>query len=176
MKMNTKLSKIVWTNTSKTATTIEIQRSAGADNNFAKVGTDVAVTTSSFQNTALNPGTAYNYRIRYNSPNGTSDWSNIATATTVVISANENTDLAKQITLYPVPTENTLYIKPTGNVLGKVSTKIVNISGATLLSQEFNGLIEGKTEQINVSGLSSGMYFLEISTKKGSATKKFLKR
>lgn len=167
---------LAWTNTSKTATTIEIQRSAGADNNFAKVGTDVAVTTSSFQNTPLNPGTAYNYRIRYNSPNGTSDWSNIATATTVVISANEDSDLAKQITLYPVPTENTLYIKPTGSVLGKVSTKIVNISGATLLSQEFNGLIEGKTEQINVSGLSSGMYFLEISTKKGSATKKFLKR
>ncbi len=167
---------LAWINTSKTATTIEIQRSAGADNNFAKIGGDVAITTNSFQNTALNAGTAYNYRVRYNSPNGTSDWSNVASATTVVISANEDSDLAKQITLHPVPTENTLYIKPTGSILGKVSTKIVNLTGATLISQEFNGLIEGKTEQINVTNLSSGMYFLEITTKKGSATKKFLKR
>jgi hypothetical protein len=167
---------LAWTNTSKTATTIEVQRTTGADNNFVKLGSDLAVTLNSFQNTALTPGTAYNYRIRYASPNGFSDWSNTASANTFVISANEDSDLAKQILLYPVPSENTLYIKPSNTIIGKVSTKIVNITGATLLTQDFNGFVEGKTEQINVSNLSSGMYFLEISTKKGSATKKFLKK
>ncbi len=167
---------LAWTNTSKTATTIEVQRTTGADNNFVKLGSDLAVTLNSYQNTGLAPGTAFNYRIRYSSPNGFSDWSNVASGSTFVISANEDSDLAKQISLYPVPTENALYIKPGSTINGKVSTKIVNITGSTLITQDFNGFVEGKTEQINVTNLSSGIYFLEISTKKGSATKKFLKK
>ena len=166
---------LAWTNTSKIANGIEIQRASGADNNFTEIA-KAAVATNSYQNTPLTPATSYKYRVRYASPNGFSDWSNVADATTLIISANENTELAKQISLYPVPTDNTLYIKPTGNVLGKVATRIINASGATLISHDFNGLIEGKTEQINVSGLSSGLYFLELSTAKGSATKKFMKR
>lgn len=166
---------LAWTNTSKIANGIEIQRASGADNNFAEIA-KAAVASTSYQNTALTPATAYKYRIRYTSPNGNSDWSNVAEASTLVISANENTELAKQITLYPVPTDNFLYVKPTGNVLGKVATRIINAAGATLISQDFNGLVEGKTEQINVSGLGSGIYFLELSSAKGSATKKFMKR
>ncbi|MES2798183.1 MAG: fibronectin type III domain-containing protein [Bacteroidota bacterium] len=166
---------LAWTNTSKTANGIEIQRASGADNNFVKIG-DAAIALTSYQNTALTPATSYKYRIRYTSPNGTSDWSNIAEATTLVISANEDSELSKQIELYPVPTENTLYIKPSGTILGKVSTRIVSLSGASLITQEFNGLSESKIEQINVSRLGTGIYFLQISTKNGSATKKFMKQ
>jgi Secretion system C-terminal sorting domain/Fibronectin type III domain len=166
---------LAWTNTSKTANGIEIQRAAGADNNFVEIN-KAAVSATSYQNVGLTPATSYKYRLRYTSPNGNSDWSNVAEATTLVISANEDNAIAKQITLYPVPSDNTLFIKPSGSILGKISTKIVNASGATLISQDFNGFVDGKTEQINVSNLNTGIYFLEISTVKGSATKKFMKR
>jgi hypothetical protein len=166
-----------WKNTSKTATSIEIQRASSADNSFTKLGTDVANTVSTFQNTGLTPSTGYKYRIRYNSPNGVSEWSNVADGTTFVITANEDNTIAKQIVLYPVPTDKVLYVKTSSSILGKVSTKIINASGNIVITQDFNnGMVEGKTEQINVSDLSSGIYFLEVSTKKGTATKKFLKR
>lgn len=169
--------ELAWTNTSKTANGIEIQRAAGADNNFAAItGAVLGATTASYINTGLTPATSYKYRVRYTSPSGNSDWSNVAEATTLVISANEDNAIAKQITLYPVPSENTLFIKPSGSILGKISTKIVNASGSTLITQDFNGFVDGKTEQINVSNLNTGIYFLEISTVKGSATKKFMKR
>jgi Secretion system C-terminal sorting domain/Fibronectin type III domain len=166
---------LAWTNNTKTGTTIEVQRASGADNNFTKLG-DLAINLNTYQSTGLTPATSYKYRIRYASPNGFSDWSNIAEATTLVISASEDGSLGSQVALYPVPTQNYLYLKPAVSILGKVNTKIVNIAGAAVQSQVFNGLIEGKTEQINVSNIGSGIYFLEVSTQKGSFTKKFIKQ
>jgi Secretion system C-terminal sorting domain/Fibronectin type III domain len=166
---------LAWTNTSKTANTIEIQRASGTDNNFTKLA-DVAVNLATYQSIGLTPATSYKYRIRYGSVNGFSDWSNVADATTLVISANENNELAKQVSLYPVPTQNTLYIKPAVSILGKVHTKVVTITGAELMNQDFNGFIEGKTETINVSNIGTGIYFLEVSTQKGSFSKKFIKQ
>ena len=166
---------LAWTNTSKTANTIEVQRASGNDNNFTKLA-DVAVNLSAYQSIGLSPATNYKYRIRYGSVNGFSDWSNVADATTLVISANEDPEMAKQISLYPVPTQNTLYIKPAVSIIGKVHTKIFNISGSEVINQDFNGFIEGKIETINVSTIGTGIYFLEVSTQKGAFTKKFMKQ
>ncbi len=167
---------LTWVNVSKTATGIEIQRASGADNNFVKIGNDQVATLTAYSDNGLTPATNYKYRIRAKGPNGLSDWSNVADATTLVIAANEDETLGKNVSLFPVPTQNTLFIKSAINILGKVNAKIFNSTGSELLSHEFNGLFEGKTEQMNVSTLGTGIYFLEVATQKGRFTKKFMKQ
>jgi hypothetical protein len=166
---------LAWSNTSKTTTGVEIQRATGSDNNFVKVQ-DAAANATSFQNTGLTAGTLYKYRVRNTSPSGFSEWSNVADANTLVITAIEDESLDKAIVLYPVPTQKTLYVKSSANVLGKINAKIVNAQGKQYITQEFNGLTDGKTEQINVQALPGGYYFLELYTKKGRTVKKFLKQ
>lgn len=166
---------LTWTNTAKTASGIEIQKAANTDNNYAKDG-DTPATTNAYSSKGLNAATNYKYRVRYNSPSGVSDWSNIADATTLVISANEDNVLNNQITLSPIPASDFVTIKSEIAIAGKIEATIVNANGRTVSANTFNGLNIGKIETINIQKLSQGIYFLEVKTNKGTVTKKFMKQ
>ncbi len=166
---------LTWTNTAKTASGIEIQKAANTDNNYTKDG-DTPATTNAYSSKGLNAATNYKYRVRYNSPSGVSDWSNIADATTILISANEDNVLNNQIMLSPVPATDFVTIKSEIAIAGKVEATIVNANGKTVSASTFNGLNIGKIETINIQKLSQGIYFLEVKTNKGTVTKKFMKQ
>lgn len=81
----------------------------------------------------------------------------------VGISKFENTD----IEIYPNPTTNTLKIANDKLQINK--TEIIDLSGKVIY--QFNN---GKNE-INVSMLPQGVYFVKLETNKGVVTKKFVK-
>jgi hypothetical protein len=72
------------------------------------------------------------------------------------------------ISLYPNPTSHQLTITTNQLTINKVS--ITDITGKTIQT------IKSNTNVIDVSDLSNGVYFINISTEKGSITKKFLKQ
>ncbi len=71
---------LAWTDNSSNEATFRIERSTDGTN-FVEI-TTTAPGATSFQNTGLNPGLTYYYRVRASNANGDSGYSNIASATT----------------------------------------------------------------------------------------------
>jgi hypothetical protein len=73
------------------------------------------------------------------------------------------------LTVYPNPTNGVLFVETHGRAsLSNQTYRITNLMGQTVLS----GSITAETQQIDVSGLPKGMYFISI----GSETRKFVVR
>ena len=79
----------------------------------------------------------------------------------------ENLKSALQPTIYPNPVKNILIIE--SGALKVEVVRIVDLSGKTIY--QFN---ETKN-QINVSALLPGFYFVKLETDKGIVTEKFIK-
>ncbi|MFZ4544304.1 MAG: BACON domain-containing protein [Saprospiraceae bacterium] len=82
-------------------------------------------------------------------------------------------DYADDYSFYPNPTLDKLYIKDVNNLLYGSSASILDVSGKVI----FNTLLQNNQSEIDVSGLQSGFYFLQIRNP-GSQTiefKKFIK-
>ena len=74
---------------------------------------------------------------------------------------------AGTLTIYPNPTNGVLFVQTLhATSLPDQTYRITNLMGQTVLS----GSITAETQQIDVSGLSEGMYFMTI----GSETRKFV--
>jgi len=71
--------------------------------------------------------------------------------------------------IYPNPVSKILFISLENTVIQKVA--VYNISGQIVLKQ--NNI---QNNSIDVSGLSRGMYFLELSSETGKTVKKFIKK
>lgn len=80
----------------------------------------------------------------------------------------ENTAL-NGVNAYPNPFENTFIVDLTAT--GVAMVRITNSLGQMVFEQEMN---EGRTE-ISTSHLSTGVYFLEVSSEKGTTVIKVIK-
>lgn len=78
---------------------------------------------------------------------------------------NENTG----IRLFPNPVQQYLNITSPEEM---VSVQIINTVGQTV----FTSTVNGKATQINTQNLESGLYIIQIQTKNGFETKKFMKK
>jgi len=77
--------------------------------------------------------------------------------------------LATQIMLYPNPVQNTLYFENSSNFT--INTiKVFDILGKLVLVEN------NKDNQLDVSKLESGLFFVLITTANGSLIKKFIKK
>ncbi len=72
------------------------------------------------------------------------------------------------IKIYPNPTEGLLYIDA-NNTESIVSATIFDILGKKVLQ------LDGNTEQVDISNLQNGMYFLRIANMSGEVVKKIIK-
>lgn len=72
---------------------------------------------------------------------------------------------ASQVTVYPNPVDNILYIKN--------NSPIKSVTLYSLLGQE---ILQSKEAEINVSQVSKGMYLLQIETSEGMETKRIIKK
>ena len=72
-----------------------------------------------------------------------------------------------ELSIYPNPTNNTLFIN---NLPENSKIKVFDIFGKEVLNQE------NINNQIDVSGLQIGIYFMKIENKKGIFTEKFVKQ
>jgi hypothetical protein len=79
---------------------------------------------------------------------------------------NETEPTEGNITLYPNPATTTLTIVGISNI---TKAEIYDISGKLLLSKQLN------TNQLDISTLAKGLYFIKLSTAEGSVVRKFVK-
>ena len=86
-----------------------------------------------------------------------------------VMALDENNVL--EIKVYPNPTNGVLFVQTLRATSLPTETEycIINLTGQILL----RGNITDGTQQIDVSGLAEGMYFVRIQNEKGTITKKF---
>jgi hypothetical protein len=120
--------------------------------------------------------TKYKYRIRYTSPSGFSAWSNIADASTLTITAAEDEIALNKIVISPNPSDRFIFLQPTVSIIGKVQVKIMTDTGLNVYTESYNGMYESRPEKIDISNFIAGVYFVEISTKKGKVIKKVIKQ
>ena len=78
---------------------------------------------------------------------------------------------AMEIKVYPNPTNGILFVETVCTPSLPEATKyiITNVTGQTLLS----GRITNEIQQIDVTGLVEGMYFVRIQSDEGCFMKKF---
>ncbi len=95
---------------------------------------------------------------------------------TIPLEINTNStsdfDLKNNVFLYPNPVSNTIIVQVT-NGLSTQSITIYNALGQLIKTVTDNNI--NISPSIDVSGLKSGMYFMEINSTKGKVTKIFVK-
>ncbi|HEX8269655.1 MAG TPA: T9SS type A sorting domain-containing protein [Flavobacterium sp.] len=84
--------------------------------------------------------------------------------------AVETPVMATEFSVYPNPADNVLQISSQNSAIKGIS--IVDLNGRTVNQQAFDLSTE---VEMNVSGLSKGMYILNVDSDQGSSTHKFLK-
>ncbi|CAM4371296.1 M28 family peptidase [Flavobacterium terrigena] len=94
-----------------------------------------------------------------------------AVANTSVMS-NETFNSDNQVTVYPNPAKNNLFINKGTLDAKNYTVKIVDINGKTVSEKEFNN--SQLTEQFPVSQLSSGIYMCVVSTESKQIFKKII--
>jgi len=86
---------------------------------------------------------------------------------TVYLGVEDFEAIANQISVYPNPVKNNLYIDVSG------SLDIKNMELYNILGREIE-TYSNSFEAINVNGLSNGVYFLKLNTNKGVVQKKII--
>ncbi len=84
----------------------------------------------------------------------------------IELSISENKAVAFKI--YPNPVSETLFITSENNTIEKLN--VYSINGKLILSEKED------TNQLDVSALSKGLYFVEITSENGVAVQKFVKQ
>jgi hypothetical protein len=94
---------------------------------------------------------------------------NITVTATVPLSGDEF--FSTKLNAYPNPVKNSVTISSSDNIL-LTEVSINDINGRTVKTMKVNNLTE---VQLDVNELSSGLYFMNITTDSGIAVKKFIK-
>jgi len=79
------------------------------------------------------------------------------------------------INIYPNPVSDNMNVSLKVNKSTNVTMTIVNLVGATVMSQQFVSE-RGTAKEINVSSLSTGIYLAKFETAKGTYTQKIMKQ
>ena len=102
------------------------------------------------------------------------DVSGNESSTSVIVTVTQNSlstdsfELEKLVTIYPNPVERTLTIQKEQN-LTITKIKIFSVNGKEVFSSNYF------QKSIHLNNLSSGIYFLKLTTEKGLLIKKFVK-
>ncbi len=89
---------------------------------------------------------------------------------TSALGVNEN-EISDKIAVYPNPVNDVLNVS-NNNLYEIKSLNITDVNGRTIKKLELSNVTE---THVNVSQLTSGVYFINIETNNGSITKKFIK-
>ncbi len=87
-------------------------------------------------------------------------------------SASVDDHLSQQFAMYPNPTTGIVNITNNENVLVS-QVNVTDLNGRVVKTVKFDNVSEA---QVDISGLSAGMYIMNITTNQGIATKKVVKK
>ena len=144
---------------------------------YRTVGSALSYGTSnvpSYEITGLEPATTYEFQVQSVCDTSTSEWTEVATATTTTGIA----DYSRHVRVYPNPTQDFINVECTlDNVPGDgISVEVLDVYGKvvrTVVGVNHDSPIQTR---INVSDLAAGMYFVRVATEAGVITKPFVKQ
>jgi hypothetical protein len=87
----------------------------------------------------------------------------------------DTNELNAKVAIYPTLVENELNVNTNGLTKGQVSYKVLN-TGGKVVRQNVVSESSNYVYTMDVSNLSSGMYFIKIDSSLGQITKKFIKK
>ncbi len=90
----------------------------------------------------------------------------------IAVSVADNSALSQNIQVYPNPVQDVIYIHYAGNNTGDVQVTLMNTTGGTVYSNQYN---TGNTIAVPVQSLPQGVYILNIGTDNCRATYRILK-
>ena len=125
-------------------------------------------TTNSYTITGLTNNTTYQIQVQANCGDGNlSDWTQAISVTTTGIASW----LENSVSLYPNPAKEYVDIRVDGD-LNVTTMEVYDVYGKLLNTVN---VVDNPT-RINVSSLADGMYFVRVTTEKGTVTKSFVKK
>ena len=130
-------------------------------------------TTTTFQVTGLEGDTYYEVRVKAVCVDFESDWSDTIMVHTTDVGIIEH--LQNSISLYPNPTNDVVNVECSMNDVQVKALEVFDVYGKLIRTVETVCTPSLQT-RINVSDLSSGMYFVRITTDEGTVTKSFVKK
>ena len=80
-----------------------------------------------------------------------------------------------QFKIYPNPTTNRVYVKPSKNINKEVVMKIIDMSGKQVYIEKFHQILANEVYEIDLSALNYGVYYLQISNSKLTKIEKIIK-
>ncbi len=97
------------------------------------------------------------------------------------VEVNVTTDIKKQsdaasFSLYPNPTARTVYLMSAQKISSNVLVKVTDIRGTILKVSTLEGIEVSKTENIDLSALPKGIYFINLESKEINTTVKVVKQ
>jgi len=132
-------------------------------------------TTATTKNTYVRFANVGYYTVSLTSTN--SAGSNTATKTDYIHvwindAGIQQVDLLPDINIYPNPTDGLVTIETDNPLQGDVSYKIYDIIGNEILGSSYTSTVNNSGIVLNLSECRKGLYFIKVTTSKGSVTKK----
>jgi len=124
------------------------------------------MTTYTFNDNNMQAGNNY-YRLRMVDMNNVVRYSKIVSVNNY--SAEENTDAASKMSIYPNPAAATINYTVSATANEQVIVQVYNLAGVVLLSAEQQLNAGNNVQALAVSNLKAGNYFLKVTNVSGNS-------
>jgi len=152
-----------WIDNSESEDNFILERSSNTNTDYQVIATLEANTTS-YEDSNLDPFTAYFYRVKAVSGNIESNYSNEAGVATVITELEELSLQKGDFILYPNPTVDNLWVKVENTWKGNLNIKVIDsVLGTVLKTYEKNKLNNKEIYHFELNDLPAAIYFIEIS-------------
>lgn len=133
----------------------------------------VSITPNTFARVDLLNGRKYSFRVRpiYINQGGNNyelgAYSNIVYLTPSIVLGQDETDKRSAISLFPNPSNGSFTVEFKAIQAQKANLTVVDLTGKVILTQSLSDLNNGSKQNIELSGVSSGVYIVQVQTEKG---------
>lgn len=160
-----------WLDNSDNETAFLIERASSFFGTYEQIGETPADATT-YEDFDIELGTGYYYQVRATTGEDTSIYTNKAFVFTNVVST-DNLLQGQQVKLFPNPTTGRLQLQWEAPLEGQVTLRILDARGAEVQQQQYAG--QQLQHQLDLNGLPTGLYLVELQNQGGKAIYRVLK-
>lgn len=157
--LNTAQIKLTWLDNSNNESNFFVERSLNGTTGWTTIKT-VSANVTTLTDSTLQASTTYYYRVRSENPAGTSAYSNIANATTLLATPilNLTNNANTYINVYPNPASELLTVEIKGITLNNTELLIVNDIAQKIKQQKINE----NYSTFSLKSFSKGVYYIKL--------------
>jgi hypothetical protein len=133
----------------------------------------VTLTSNTFAKVDLINGITYSFRVRpiYNNLGANNyqvgTYSNIIYLRPSIVLGQDDIDKRSSISLFPNPSTGSFTLEFKAIQAQKANLTVVDLTGKVILTQSLSDLNNGSKQNIELGGVSSGVYIVQVQTEKG---------